>query len=456
MKYSWVNHFLLTLFVLTGSPFLFADLNRGNEMRVYLTTSSSLESLYIGKFIKENSSLSDSYIAQLEEIFRFDVSHNSATSLVSVDPQKDQLLERMQVSRENDLLSWKNWGIVYLVKGVVCGSSLKLMLFYTDGGGSIAFQPIILTGILEEDRRLIHRAADAIYRSIYKEEGVASSQIIFSLKKKNSDRWVSEIWSSDWDGANPKQITQENSYCLTPIAIPFKDYKDRFFYVSYKLGQSKIYIASLNEGIGKRVVDLKGNQLLPALSPQKGKIAFISDVAGSPDLFVYDFFSKDRARAIQLYSFPRSSQASPTFSPDGSKIAFVSDKDGTPRIYLISSEHKGKRDTPILITKRNRENSSPAWSPDGKKLAYSAKTGETRQIWIYYFDTGREEQLTEGAGNKENPSWAPNSKHLIFNSSDKEGAELYLVNLNQPEAVKISRGAGEKSYPSWLPLRGNR
>ena len=234
-----------------------------------------------------------------------------------------------------------------------------------------------------------------------------------------------------------------------PLSKQFAN--DRFLYVSYKSGQPKIFIASLADGVGKRIIDLKGNQLLPAISPQRDKIAFICDAAGRTDLFLQQFHpeSGEAGKPMQLYSFPHATQASPTFSPDGSKLAFVSDKDGTPRIYLIPATFTTKRPTPHLITKQNRENSCPAWSPDGKKLAYSAKTKGVRQIWIYDFETAQEWQLTDGGGNKENPSWALDSKHLVFNSTDGSSSELYLVNLNQPEVIKISQGPGIKHYPSW-------
>jgi TolB protein len=168
-------------------------------------------------------------------------------------------------------------------------------------------------------------------------------------------------------------------------------------------------------------------------------------------LFMQEFNPEngESGKPVQLFSYPRSTQASPTFSPDGSKIAFVSDKDGSPRIYLLPAVHFEKRATPTLLTKKNIENSCPSWSPDGKKIAFSAKTKGTRQIWIYDFDAGEEWQLTDGTGNKENPSWAPDSQHLVFNSTDGHVSELYLVNLNQPDVIKISSGPGVKHYPSW-------
>jgi TolB protein len=157
----------------------------------------------------------------------------------------------------------------------------------------------------------------------------------------------------------------------------------------------------------------------------------------------------EAGKPIQLYSYPRSTQASPTFSPDGSKIAFVSDKDGSPRIYTIPANPSAKRAEAVLITRKNSESSCPAWSPDGRKLAYSAKTNGIRQIWIYDFALKEEKQLTSGPGNKENPAWAPDSLHIVFNTTDASSTELHIVNLNQPEAIKITKNSGKKHYPTW-------
>jgi TolB protein len=210
-------------------------------------------------------------------------------------------------------------------------------------------------------------------------------------------------------------------------------------------------MGSLAQSSATRVIELSGNQLLPAIAPKQDKMAFICDASGRADLFMQDLNPEtgEMGKPVQLFSYPRSTQASPTFSPDGSQIAFVSDKDGAPRIYLVPATHHEKRASPLLLTKRNTENSCPSWSPDGKKIAFSAKTKGTRQIWIYDVGAGEEWQLTDGTGNKENPSWAPDSEHLVFNSTDGHTSELYLVNLNQPDVIKITSGPGVKHYPSW-------
>ena len=432
--------FILTLAAFASEP---------QEIRIYLPTAASLESLYLGKISTSDASFDANYLQQLEAILHFDLNHNGSTQVAPYNVQKESFLN------QNPKM-WKGLNATHAVKPVIQDKMLSVTVFSSQNGSLKQFNEIPLTGNLGKDRRQIHKLADAIHKSLFGIDGVASTRILYSIKLKtqqSSGQWVSEIWSCDWDGANPKQLTKEGSYCVTPVFIPTsaKFANDRFLYVTYKWGQPKICIASMSEGIGRRLIDLRGNQLLPAISHQRDKVAFICDAGGRTDLFLQEFHpeSGDVGKPVQLFSYPRSTQASPTFSPDGSKIAFVSDKDGAPRIYVISTTFSSKRSNPTLITKQNNENSCPTWSPDGKKLAYSAKTKGIRQVWIYDFETGEERQLTDGPGNKENPSWAPDSKHLVFNSTDGSVSELYIVNLNQPEVIKISQGPGIKHYPTW-------
>jgi TolB protein len=430
---------------------LFLTLSAEEEIRVQLATESPLSPIYIGKLQTENCSFSPQHIQELEAILQFDFQYNGSTQVLPKNENREKILYNKDSKIAFRSPQWQEWGVPYVIRGFIRDKILSLTVFTVATGSIKHFNDIPLSGSLAQDRRQIHKAADSIYFALFHQQGIASTRILYSLQTKNSTshRTNSEIWECDWDGANAHQITRENSEAISPVYMP--DRRDRFLYVSYKIGQSKIYFASTQEGKGKRVIDLKGNQLLPALSPKKDKIAFISDTDGRTDLFIQAFHpeGKEMGKPVQLFSYPRSTQASPTFSPDASKIAFVSDKDGSPRIYVISTQMQGRRPDPVLISKQNRENSCPAWAPDGSKLAYSSKTDGVRQIWIYDFETKKEVQLTSGPGHKENPSWGRDSLHLVFNSIGTTSSDLFVINLNQPQAIKITKGSGKKHYPSW-------
>lgn len=427
------------------------------EIRVQLATSNVLQPVYVGKIQAKDATFATSYLTQLEAIFAYDLNYNGSTKVTPCTSNNERVLSSKDTSTAFNSAFWKNSGITYAIRPQLSERALVVSVFNALNSSLKTFSEISLTGDLNLDRRQIHKLADGIYKALFNKEGVASSRLLFAYQSKNprsdGSEWISEIWECDWDGSNARQITHDKSYSVTPVIIPHSSRfnNDRFLYVSYKMGQPKIYLGSLKGGEGKRLIDLRGNQLLPTISQQRNKVAFICDAGGRTDLFMQPFNPEtgEVGKPVQLYSYPRSTQASPTFSPDGSKIAFASDKDGGVRIYIIPAVASEKRPDALMISKKNRENSCPCWSPDGTKLAYSAKTNGIRQIWIYDIASGEEIQLTAGPGHKENPYWAPDSVHIVFNSTDNSNSELYIANLNQPEAVKISKGPGKKHYPTW-------
>lgn len=430
-----------------------------DNLYVSLETENPLLPLYLGGISAKDGSFSDDYVKNLERVLAFDFSHNGITTLV---PESKELLQINQGTLLNfgDPNKWKGKNINYALKAEIQNKTLNMAALQVVNGQVKTVGGIALSGNLLEDRRKIHLLSDAIFKALFDKEGVATSRILYTFKyqDKGSGKWVSDLYESDYDGANIKKVVSDGGYIVTPSYIPPKPSmkSGSSVFVSYKNGQPKIFLANLKDGQIQRFSLLKGNQLMPTISRQKDKIAFISDVTGNPDLFLQDFDPEIGAlgKPRQIYSTHKATQASPTFSPDGKKIAFVSNKDGSPKIYVIDIPEPNtplKEIKATLISKTNRENTAPSWSSDGKKIVYCAMTKGVRQIWMYDFDLRREVQLTTGPGNKENPSFAPNSFHIVFNSTGNNGSDLYLINLNQKEPLKITSGLGEKHFPSFEP-----
>lgn len=457
MKYQLTTIFLCAIFLFSS---VYGEESQ-ESLVVKLETESSLAPLYLLPITQNQSQFPEAYALQLEKILAFDLDHNGSTFVSKRTNAANQLGQSGSFNQLGATSTWKEQHIFYVIKTQIQERSIQALVLNTQNQTLKNIDPIPLTGELNEDRKQIHRLSDIIYKALFGTEGIASTRLLFTIKtgtSKDSTKWVSEVWESDYDGGNIRQLTQENSTCVTPIYLPPKPgfATGAFLYVSYQLGQPKIFISSLKDGKKMRVTSIRGNQLMPAISKQRDQVAFICDITGNPDLFIQPFSPEKGAigKPQQIFSAKLSTQGSPTFSPDGSKIAFVSNKDGSPKIYVIPIPAPGTNINdikPALISKTNRENSAPAWSPDGTKIAYCAKTGNERQIWVYDFTTNKETQITQGKGNKENPSWAPNSLSLVFNSSDPQACNLFITHLNQHTPTQITFGSGEKLFPNWQP-----
>ncbi len=438
--------------------FLFSSVFSSEQLDIALSTKNPLIPIYLSKVVNNANELNSEYLKKIYDVLFFDINNNGYFYILPSANSKDILLSKeKEVSFDKNI--WKDQKIFYVVKLNVKNNKLFTYVFSVKNNDIKKYE-LTLTNDLKSDRIKIHNLSDQILFDTVKKQGIASLHILYTVRYKNPDvaagkKFLSEVWMSDYDGENARQLTYKNDYCVHPIFIPTKkDECYNFLFVSYEKGQPKIFGTTLYSNKDFPVVSLRGNQLLPAISLNADKLAFISDAAGRPDLFLQKFSSKGESigKPVQVFSAPRATQSSPSFSPDGKKLTFVSDKDGSCRIYFINIDKSFsdmKRPAAYLITKKNRENVTPSWSPDGTKLAYSAKTDGIRQIWIYDFETDEEWQLTKGPKNKENPNWAPDSLHIIYNTEDKINSELYIVNINQLEPVQITKGIVQKRFPSW-------
>lgn len=410
----------------------FADLNA--DFVVKLETTNQLHPIEISPITSQGSKFSQDYIKELDGIFLFDFNHNAVTVVV-----KDGKNES-----------------IYQLHATIKGNEIIAKLKNIAGAEEIEIGPMLLSGYLAEDRRVLHKISDVICEEGFGVKGIASTRILYTLRFFDNGVEKSDVWESDYDGANAQQLTRHGGYCVTPayVAVERGKLPTHFIYVSYKTGQPKIYLASLKDGRGDHLLSLSGNQLMPTISRQYDYMAFISDTTGNPDLFLQAFNPKKgiTGKPRHLFTAPLATQGTPTFSPDGKKIAFVTNKAGSPRIYSMEIPPAGAPLSSLkltLLTKFNTENTAPSWSPDGSMIAYCAKSDGVRQIWVYDFKTGQEKQLTSGSGNKENPTWAPNSLSIMYNTTDTKKCELYMIDIKGLKSTKISSGPGDKRFPSW-------
>lgn len=428
-----------------------------DEIVVHLQTESRSTPVYLSHVQAEKSDFDLAYLGQLEAVLRNDFALNGTSRLIEISQEREDLARKTLRQPAEQLPQWKRTGTSYLIVPAITQKEFSATLLAAATGAVKRVAGVPLTGKLAEDRKQLHRLADALHKEMTGVAGIASSHLLYTQRQQVPGQTKSsEIWECDYDGANARRVTALGEYCVTPSYIPSKPgvLAQHYLYVGYGSGQPRIFMASLKEGAAKRVTTAKGNQMMPVISRQRDKLAFICDLRGSADLFLQPLNTETgQLGTLQLlYHAKGATQSTPTFSPDGKEIAFTSDRDGSPRIYAMPIPASGadvKTAKPRLISRRAINGSAPAWSPDGQKIAFCALTRGERQIWVYDRSTEEETQITFGSGHKENPTWAPDSLHLVYNSVSSGDMELYLVDLIRMKPSKIALGKGDKHFPSW-------
>ncbi|MCQ3939239.1 MAG: hypothetical protein DPW18_19670 [Chloroflexi bacterium] len=164
----------------------------------------------------------------------------------------------------------------------------------------------------------------------------------------------------------------------------------------------------------------------PAPTPSSGgggELVFLSiEENAYAHLFIFDPASLSLTR-ITTGDW---NDIAPALSPDRTRLAFASDRGGSWDLYVMTlpaGELKQVTDTPNY-------DSAPSWSPDGQWLAFETYQNENLEIAIVNVDSGEQVPLTLHPASDHSPAWAPDGRHVAFVSSRGGDSDIWLANLD--------------------------
>jgi len=244
--------------------------------------------------------------------------------------------------------------------------------------------------------------------------------------------------------------------------------------------------------------------VLPAFFPDGGKIAYISDLEGFNEIFVYDLalsrslplniqkkfpgklesihqngsalsISPDgryilfagaheqhdylylydlKRNKLKRLAYPLDSVYSPQFSPDGQQIAFIGMKEGISDVYISHSDGRGLKQ----LTDTFADENDLRFFPDGKTLLFSRETGEgttlrdyERDLWSLSLETGKETRLTSLPGDETQPAIAPSGKEIVFVGNATGINNLYRMDYPNGQPVQMTQVIGGNFSPVYSP-----
>lgn len=157
------------------------------------------------------------------------------------------------------------------------------------------------------------------------------------------------------------------------------------------------------------------------------------------------------SRQLAIPASEESNDFAPAISPDGARIAFVSNRAGSYDIWLYTKATGDIRQ----LTRSAKAGGGVSWSADGRQIVFNttATDNEVSGVAMADAETGAFRVLT-GQGDF-NGSLSARGDRMLFTSTRDGDAELYLLNVGSGsvERLTISAGADDGAVFVAEPIR---
>ncbi|HEY3136928.1 MAG TPA: translocation protein TolB [Blastocatellia bacterium] len=290
-------------------------------------------------------------------------------------------------------------------------------------------QQLIASRHTGDARRIAHEFADEVVKLLTGRDGIATSKIAYVGGES--------IRMMDYDGFNQRGFASDGPIVRFPQFSPDGRY---LAYVSFKTGVPNIVVRSTEGGlIGG--TSFSSTTTSPTISPS-GQLAFSSAIGGDGSMEIY-VSNLDGSNARRLTRTPKGINISPRWNPKtGREIAFISNRAGSPQVYVMDSSGANQR--PLVA--RGGQADSPSWSPDGRYVAFTYGGAGSFQVFVADVASGQLLQLTS-QGRNESPTWSPDSRHIAFQSNRSGRWEVWQAHIDGSGQRQLTRGGGRS--PTW-------
>jgi TolB protein len=429
-----MKKYLILLFIIILSKTPFA------EARVYLDINapSFVQIPIILAKWKSLDKRPSSFSGKAYEILANDLTLSGFFKVMDYNHLPPSLQEKEGIPSMSSLQEWASAGGEILLAAETLlepdGLNFKLQFHLFDLVEQSHIVGKQYEGPVQTLRSAVHRMADEVILQITGEKGVHNTKIAYAVLQGAGK----EIYIADFDGANVKQITRNQSINVSPAWAP--DGK-RIAFTSYLRRNPDLYLIDLDGKNLRLFSHYPGLNVSPSWSPDGKKIALMMGMEGKSEIFLIDANGGNPRKLTKGYG----NEASPAWSPDGEWIAFVSDRSGSPQIYIMAHDGSKVR----RLTFEGSYNTNPSWSPKGDRIAFCGRADGQYHIFTIGTDGSGLRGLTSNSGNNESPCWSPDGRYITFSSNRTGASKIFIMNANGFNQRALTPSKGGESSPAW-------
>jgi len=320
------------------------------------------------------------------------------------------------------------------------GGSHQLQLTDRSGTEIVSLEtPVSVAGTDTQ----VYGEIDKLLQAVFQTPGLCGARLAYV---KDLDG-VKEIYTADFNGANPKPLTSNGTLSVEPHWGGDRRY---LVYTRYRRFNTDIVLVDLAMNRRRRLTQSIGLNSGAALSNSGDRVAMTLSRGRNVDLYVMNL-SQDEPRQLTTTD---GLEVSPCWSPDDSELCFVSDRQGRPRLYLMPAAGG----TPQRLLADPRECVSPSWSVASNKICFAMREGRRYVIAMVEMSNGTLPKdnfkvLVDKSGDWESPSWAPDGRHIVCSrTTDRSGTSLYMIDSLFGTVFPLQNFTGNDTSPTYSPL----
>ena len=264
---------------------------------------------------------------------------------------------------------------------------------------------------------------------------------------------ASVIYVMDPDGSHVRQLTETPPGGAGSRDAAWSPDRQKIAFMSNRDGDPEVYVMAADGSNVQRLTTHRGFDGSPAWSPDGDQIAFVRDTdppATGPlwpsrrqSIYVMD---SDGSNVQQLTEFTTGSS---TWSPDGTRLAFEANLDGIWEIYVMETD--GSNVQRLTHTPdENAQSVAPDWSPDGRKIVFDSTRDGNFEIYVMDADGSNVQRLTHNDQIDARPAWSPDGLRIVFHSR-RDGSsdqEIYVMDADGGNRERLTSNRRD-GHPDW-------